>query len=222
MTFTKEFLAELKSKVSLVELADEYTDLTKELNDEWRGPCPHPDHSDSDPSFTIFTKNNEERWYCFGCDTGGDCISGDDMTWRDAVLFLANKYNVNLPTTKHDKEYKRNKLLANKYRKDLKERAYNYLYERGLNNDDIDTFAEKIWNSLDTDNKVSLFVRYINISPSSFLNISLSLFVIDASGLLSISTIVDDIIPIFSIIRRSVQNGPRPSGYFKSNPSTLV
>ena len=144
MTFTKEFLAELKSKVSLVELADEYTDLTKELNDEWRGPCPHPDHSDSDPSFTIFLKNNEERWYCFGCDTGGDCIdfikwiSGDDMTWRDAVLFLANKYNVNLPTTKHDKEYKRNKLLANKYHKDLKERAYNYLYERGLNNDDSD------------------------------------------------------------------------------------
>ena len=118
MTFTKEFLTELKSKVSLVELADEYTDLTKELNDEWRGPCPHPDHSDSDPSFTIFLKNNEERWYCFGCDTGGDCIdfikwiSGDDMTWRDAVLFLANKYNVNLPTTKHDKEYKRNKLFV--------------------------------------------------------------------------------------------------------------
>lgn len=33
-----------------------------------------------------------------------------------------------------------------------------------IGNDDIDTFAEKVWNALDDDNKVSLFVRYINIS----------------------------------------------------------
>ena len=35
-----------------------------------------------------------------------------------------------------------------------------------IGNDDIDTFAEKIWNALDNDNKVSLFVRYINISTN--------------------------------------------------------
>lgn len=35
-----------------------------------------------------------------------------------------------------------------------------------IGNDDIDTFAEKIWNSLDADNKVSLFVRYINIATN--------------------------------------------------------
>lgn len=35
-----------------------------------------------------------------------------------------------------------------------------------IGNDDIDTFAEKIWNSLDPDNKVSLFVRYINIATN--------------------------------------------------------
>ena len=34
-------------------------------------------------------------------------------------------------------------------------------------NDDIDTFADKIWNALDADNKVSLYVRYIDIATSS-------------------------------------------------------
>ncbi len=34
--------------------------------------------------------------------------------------------------------------------------------------DDMDAFAEKIWNSLDEDNKVSLFVRYIDIETGSY------------------------------------------------------
>lgn len=33
-----------------------------------------------------------------------------------------------------------------------------------VGNDDIDTFAEKVWNALNSDNKVSLFVRYIDLS----------------------------------------------------------
>ncbi|MCH5303871.1 MAG: IMP cyclohydrolase [Ruminococcus sp.] len=35
-----------------------------------------------------------------------------------------------------------------------------------IGDDDIDTFAEKIWNALDNDNKVSLFVRYIDIATN--------------------------------------------------------
>jgi hypothetical protein len=33
-----------------------------------------------------------------------------------------------------------------------------------LGNDDIDAFADKVWNSLNLENKVSLFVRYIDIA----------------------------------------------------------
>ncbi len=36
-----------------------------------------------------------------------------------------------------------------------------------IGNDDIDTFAEKVWNALDEDNKVSLFVRYIDIASDT-------------------------------------------------------
>lgn len=34
--------------------------------------------------------------------------------------------------------------------------------------DDMDAFAEKIWNALNEDNKVSLFVRYIDIATGSY------------------------------------------------------
>ena len=36
-----------------------------------------------------------------------------------------------------------------------------------IGNDDIDTFADKIWNALNEDNKVSLFVRYIDIATNT-------------------------------------------------------
>ncbi len=36
-----------------------------------------------------------------------------------------------------------------------------------IGSDDIDTFAQKIWNALNDDNKVSLFVRYIDIATNT-------------------------------------------------------
>lgn len=35
---------------------------------------------------------------------------------------------------------------------------------------DIDEFAEKIWNNLDTDNKISLYVRYIDLETGAVQN----------------------------------------------------
>ena len=37
-----------------------------------------------------------------------------------------------------------------------------------VGNDDIDSFANKIWNALNEENKVSLFVRYIDIETGCF------------------------------------------------------
>ena len=33
--------------------------------------------------------------------------------------------------------------------------------------DDMDAFGDMVWNSLNEDNKVSLFIRYINIEDGS-------------------------------------------------------
>ena len=34
--------------------------------------------------------------------------------------------------------------------------------------DDIDAYTDLLWNSLNTDNKVSLFVRYIDIATGKY------------------------------------------------------
>ena len=40
--------------------------------------------------------------------------------------------------------------------------------ERVKMTDDIDAFTDSLWNSLDADNKISLYVRYTNLSDGSF------------------------------------------------------
>jgi DNA primase len=141
MSLPKEFIADLKRRIDLAELVDEYTDLTKGYDNDWFGCCPHPNHNDPTPSFHVRETSEGQKWFCFGCNTGGDCIDFimwiEDMQWKDAIMYLANKYNIPMPKSKYEKEYKRNKMLANKYQKDIKERAYKYLYDRGLSNDDI-------------------------------------------------------------------------------------
>jgi len=54
----------------LLELAQEYTNLTRR-GKEWWGLCPL--HEEKTPSFSV----NEERglFYCYGCGAGGDAIS---------------------------------------------------------------------------------------------------------------------------------------------------
>lgn len=53
--------------------------------------CLCPLHSERTPSFTIFSNN---RWYCFGCNEGGDAISLvmrlHNLSFVRAVQFLTN------------------------------------------------------------------------------------------------------------------------------------
>lgn len=144
MFLSKENIQKIKDTVDLKELVSEYTVLNKE-SCGWSGKCPFPNHNDDTPSFFIKQDKNKEYWHCFGCDTHGDCIDFiknmyPDKTWTDAVLFLSNKYKIPL-NNKYEKEYKRNKLLANKYKKDIDNKALYYLYSRGLSNEEINKWT---------------------------------------------------------------------------------
>ena len=46
--------------------------------------------------------------------------------------------------------------------------AMSILKSNNGNPDDMDEFAELLWNSLNEDNKVSLFVRYIDIATGNY------------------------------------------------------
>ena len=144
MSFSREFIDEVKRKTDMVELASEYTTLKQTGIDTWQGPCPHPKHNDDTPSFTVTRK--KQYWTCFGCNTTDktrDCISfmqwvtEGKMSWREAILYLAKRAGVPVPDDENDKAYRSNKLLMERYERNFNQECYDYLKSRGMNYHDV-------------------------------------------------------------------------------------
>lgn len=152
MMFSREFLDQLKETVDLKDLAEEYTELKKAGPTLYVGHCPHPKHNDSDASFCVNTQTN--TWTCYGCHSdkknkqqgnyGSDAIAFIEwmnegkMSWIDSVKFLANKIGLPIPNDSNSKIYKTNYNLTQKYIKDMTSDAYEYLYDRGLDDETIE------------------------------------------------------------------------------------
>ena len=150
--FPQVFIQKIKN-TSMLELAKRYTDLKKVGIGVWQGKCPHPKHNDSTPSFVVWEKTNS--WSCMGCHNGkkGENNYGSDtiafmqwvegLSWRAAVLKVAELNDISKPHEENDKKYKSNLSLSTKYEKALlnNQEALNYLNDRGLNGNDI-----KFWH----------------------------------------------------------------------------
>lgn len=155
MIFSREFLDKLKDTVDLKELVEEYTELKPAGPTLYVGHCPHPKHNDSDASFCLNTQTN--TWTCYGCHSdkknkdqgnyGSDAIAFIEwlnegkMSWIDAVKFLANRYGLTIPNDINSKQYKTNYNLTQKFIKDMTCNAYEYLYDRGLDDDTIEKWT---------------------------------------------------------------------------------
>lgn len=92
-----EFLEELRSRVSIVEIASEYTDLKPAGAARHKGLCPF--HQEKTPSFTVLVDIG--RYHCFGCGADGDAISllteSGGLTFREAVEDLSDRYGLRVP-----------------------------------------------------------------------------------------------------------------------------
>ena len=149
--FTQEYIHEVKKNTDIVELAKEYVRDLKPVRMSgavWQGTCPHPDHEDRSPSFTVYVK--DQSWVCYGChcgkknqkeNFGTDCIAM--MQWlkgldfKDAISFLAKRAGIAEPDSSLSKHFEANERLAIKYHEALEGHALDYLYSRGLNVRDI-------------------------------------------------------------------------------------
>ena len=157
VTYSRQFLDNVKKQVNMLELAGRYTKLEQRNPTTWIGKCPHPDHKDSHPSFRIWYENNEWSWACMACHAGKKDVShkiyGSDCfafiqwmsdysaskhvyTWPEAVQFILDLYHI--PLEKNNETIRIEKLQkemrAHEQRvSDVKE----YLYQRGLSNNDI-------------------------------------------------------------------------------------
>ena len=177
MAFPQEFIDQIKENVDMVKLASEYTTLKKVGPNLYEGHCPHPDHNDSTPSFRVWT--DSQSWACMGCHNGkktesskfyknygSDCIAfirwvePKYRNWRSAVIYLAEKYHIPIPTEENDLLYKHKKTIAYSLMHNLYGEPLKYLEDRGLTIKDCDEWmigfdGEKI--------TFPLFDRYKNI-----------------------------------------------------------
>jgi DNA primase len=142
---------EIKARLNIVDVVGEYVRLTK-AGSHWKGLCPF--HSEKSPSFMV----NEEKqiFHCFGCAKGGDVFSFvqeiESMEFREVLKILAEKAGVQLEEYKGGQSGDNKKRIlealemATKfYETQLwkgpgKEGIMQYLHERGLVDESIQTF----------------------------------------------------------------------------------
>ncbi|OQX55079.1 MAG: DNA primase [Candidatus Aminicenantes bacterium 4484_214] len=148
-----EIVDKIKQIVNIVDVASLYTSLKKRGN-KYIGLCPF--HSEKDPSFNV--DEDKQLYHCFGCGRGGDVFTlvmeKEQLSFPEAVRFLAHKYNIPLPSPKastsgrqklEEKLYHINALALGYFRQSLYshpegKKALAYLKKRGLSQKTIDHF----------------------------------------------------------------------------------
>lgn len=90
------FKEELKSRVDIVDVVQEYVEL-KKRGSAWLGLCPF--HTEKTPSFNV--NRPGQFFHCFGCGRGGDVIGFlmdiTGMSFMEAVEQLAERAGMELP-----------------------------------------------------------------------------------------------------------------------------
>lgn len=187
MAFPQEFVDKVKEVVDLEKLVREYTDLKPAGIKILMGHCPHPNHHDSTPSFRVYKKgyksgnniNQYDSWACMGCHNGkknehdkkdkvygSDCIAfiqwiePQYRNWRSAVIYLAQKYHIPIPTEENEWIYKQKKTIAYSLMYNLYGEPLKYLEDRGLTIEDCDNWMIGYDGAKIT---FPLFDRYKNI-----------------------------------------------------------
>ncbi len=131
------------ARVDLAELIGQYVALTP-AGREHKGRCPF--HEEKTASFHVNV--DKGLFHCFGCKAGGSAIDFvmriENLEFRDALEWLANRYNIEIPqytgggTQRSEKErlYSINEAALTFFRQSLKapagEVALKYLKGRGV------------------------------------------------------------------------------------------
>ena len=113
MAFPESFLQELAERNDIVDVVSSYVRLTKKSGSNLFGLCPF--HSEKTPSFSV--SPDKQIYHCFGCGKGGSVISFimeiENLSFPEAVAFLANRAGMHLPEQSDDPgAKKRQRLLA--------------------------------------------------------------------------------------------------------------
>lgn len=152
--FAQEFIDTVKSANSIVDVARSYMTMKQKGRDFW-ACCPF--HHEKTPSFKVSAAG--QSYYCFGCKAHGNVIGLimqlENLSWREAVEFLARRANIEIPKIAADDEStktarRKERLLAalliarDYYCKVLYKKenakAVGYLHARGIDDELIRLF----------------------------------------------------------------------------------
>jgi DNA primase len=156
---------EVKQRTDIVEVASQYTTLTKSGR-YFKAICPF--HSEKHPSFFIYPE--QQSWHCFGaCNTGGDVFSlimkREGLDFGEVLRHSAERAGVTLPSRagqaadkeKNERLYNINKLAVDYFHQLLltspsAEKARSYIARRGISEEAINAFklgySPNSWDSL--------------------------------------------------------------------------
>lgn len=103
MPFPQNFLDELTSRCDIVDVVGSYVHLTKKGANLF-GLCPF--HSEKTGSFSVAP--DKQIYYCFGCKKGGGVVNfimeEENLSFPDAVRFLAKRAGMEVPEEESDRE----------------------------------------------------------------------------------------------------------------------
>jgi len=108
---TREVIEEVREAAHILEVVASYVSMRKR-GSTYVGLCPF--HTEKTPSFTV--SEEKQIFHCFGCGAGGSVFDFlmrvRNLTFKEAVIELANRYGVTLPEKRESFAQKRRKELA--------------------------------------------------------------------------------------------------------------
>ena len=146
----------IKERADIVDVVSEFVSL-KKVGANYRGLCPF--HNDHTPSF--YVSPARRTCHCFTCGEGGDCVGfimkHEQLTYPDALRWLARRYNITIQEKELTEEQKKeqndreamyivNEWAANYFKdilhNDIDGRAIGmqYFRQRGVRDDIIEKF----------------------------------------------------------------------------------
>ena len=153
MPIPDSFIDELIGRTDITELVSGYVRLTKRSGSNMFGLCPF--HTEKTPSFSV--NADKQIYYCFGCGKGGGAVnfvmSAENMTFTDAVEFLASRAGMTVPSDDTSLELagKRKRMLElnreaarfffDMLRSPLAGPARQYLSKRGISKEMVTRFG---------------------------------------------------------------------------------
>lgn len=107
MAFPENFITELVDRSDIVDVVSGYVRLGKKSGSNMFGLCPF--HSEKTPSFSV--SPDKQIYHCFGCGKGGGVINFimeiENLSFPEAVEFLARRAGMPIPEDTNDKESKK-------------------------------------------------------------------------------------------------------------------